>query len=69
MRLIDLYWLVAPDVKHVGFAAPLDFILPIGLGSLCLSLFLNELKKRPFFVLYDPNLPETNVHLTEAKHA
>lgn len=69
MRLIDLYWLIAPDVKHVGFAAPLDFILPIGLGSLCLSLYLNELKKRPFFVLYDPNLPETNVHLTEAKHA
>ena len=69
MRFIDLYWLIAPGVSHVGFAAPLDFILPIGLGSLCLSLFLNELKKRPFFVLYDPNLPETNVHLTEAKHA
>jgi hypothetical protein len=69
MRLIDLYWLIAPDIKHVGFAAPLDFILPIGLGALCLSLYLNELKKRPFFVLYDPNLPETNVHLTEAKHA
>jgi hypothetical protein len=70
MRLIDLYWIIAPGVGHVGFAAPLDFILPIGLGSLCLSLYLNELKKRPFFVLYDPNLPETNVHLAEAtKHA
>jgi hypothetical protein len=69
MRIIDLYWIIAPGVGHVGFAAPLDFILPIGLGSLCFSLFLNELKKRPFFVLYDPNLPETNVHLTEAKHA
>jgi len=70
MRLVDLYWLIAPGVAHVGFAAPLDFILPIGLGSLMFSLFLNELKKRPFFVLYDPNLPETNVHLAEAgKHA
>jgi hypothetical protein len=69
MRLLDLYWIIAPGGPHIGFAAPLDFILPIGLGSLCFSLFLNELKKRPFFVLYDPNLPETNVHLTEAKHA
>jgi hypothetical protein len=70
MRLIDLYWIIAPGRPHIGFAAPLDFILPIGLISLCFSLFLNELKKRPFFVLYDPNLPETNVHLAEAgKHA
>ncbi len=71
MRLIDLYWLVGPEFHKEGFKVhALDLLLPLGLGSLCLSLYLNELKKRPLFVLYDPNLPETNVHLAEApKHA
>ena len=73
MRLVDLFWLIGPDIQkdHQGLSIHwLDFLLPIGLGSLCLSLFLNELKKRPFTVLYDPNLPERNVALTESpKHA
>jgi hypothetical protein len=73
MRLVDLFWLIAPEfhTDKQGFLIHwLDLLLPIGLGSLCLSLFLNELKKRPFTVLYDPNLPEKNVVLSEApKHA
>ena len=71
MRLVDLFWLIGPELHQKGFHInSLDFILPLGLGSLCLSLFLNELKKHPFAVLYDPNLPERDVHLTEApKHA
>jgi hypothetical protein len=71
MRLVDLFWLVAPEFYKKGFSVHmLDLILPVGLGSLCLSLFLNELKKRPFVVLYDPNLPERDAILSEApKHA
>jgi hypothetical protein len=71
MRLVDLFWLIAPEFYKKGFNVHLlDFILPVGLGSLCLSLFLNELKKRPLVVLYDPNLPERDAILSEApKHA
>jgi hypothetical protein len=71
MRLVDLFWLIGPELNAKGFHIHvLDFILPIGLASLFLSLFLNEVKKRPFVVLYDPNLPERDAILSEApKHA
>ncbi|HSE42531.1 MAG TPA: hypothetical protein VLH08_17320 [Acidobacteriota bacterium] len=73
MRLVDLFWLIGPDIQRdqQGFFVHwLDLFLPIGLGSLYLSFYLNELRKLPFVVLYDPNLPEKNVVLSEApKHA
>lgn len=58
MRLVDLYWLLAPDFHQEGFAIHfLDVLLPLGLGAIWLSAFFNQLSSRPIVVIHDPNLP------------
>jgi hypothetical protein len=59
MRLVDLFWMVAPEFHPNGLNVHyLDFLLPIGLGGIWLALFLWQLKKRPLLPMNDPNLPE-----------
>ena len=63
MRLVDLYWLVAPEFHPNGLHLHyLDFLLPIGLGGIWVALFLWQLKKRPLLAFNDPNLPEAHAH-------
>lgn len=58
MRLVDLYWLIAPDFHQEGFDINLlDVLLPLGLGAIWLSTFLHQLNSRPIVVIHDPNLP------------
>ena len=48
MRLVDLYWLVAPSFRKTGLRYQLDgFHAPIGLVGLWLAYFLFQLEKRP----------------------
>jgi hypothetical protein len=69
MRVVDLFWTVAPSVKaaegHGAEAAQgagailgyvLCFVLPIGIGGLWLWYFLGELRKRPLLPLGDEGL-------------
>lgn len=58
MRLVDLYWVLGPDLHQEGFAIHfLDLFLPLGLGAIWLSSFLHQLNSRPIVVIHDPNLP------------
>jgi hypothetical protein len=67
VRLLDLFWLVAPDLQaghggegaHHGFAIHwLDFVAPIGMGGLWLAAFARELRGRPLLPLGEPELTE-----------
>jgi hypothetical protein len=64
MRLVDLYWLVAPD--FVKGSSPggswLDVAAPLGVIGLWLAYFLAQLEKRPLMPLGDPQLKEALEH-------
>lgn len=56
-RLVDIYWLIAPEFHHGKFHLHLlDILAPIGLGGVWLWLFFQQLKKRPLLPVGDPEL-------------
>jgi hypothetical protein len=63
MRLVDLFWLSAPEFQQNGISvSPLDVILPIGVGGIWLWMFFKQLASRPMVPLHDPNLMEEGHH-------
>jgi hypothetical protein len=62
LRLVDLYWLIGPDLHGHGAAGfhlhYLDFATPVMLGGIWMSLFTRELKSRPLLTPGDPELQE-----------
>lgn len=60
VRLVDLYWLVAPDLHHDGGFHPswMDVAAPIGIGGIWLYWFARELRSRPLLPLHEPDLEE-----------
>ena len=58
MRLVDLFWMVAP-VFHASALTIhwLDIVAPIGVGGVWFFLFLRELRNRPILAPNDPKLP------------
>jgi hypothetical protein len=60
VRLIDLFWLIAPELHRDGFALSwLDLLLPVSLGCIWLACFIWQLRGRPLLPLHDPQFPET----------
>jgi hypothetical protein len=59
-RLVDLYWLVAPDLRHDGafHASWMDVAAPIGVGGVWLYWFARELRARPLLPRHEPDLEE-----------
>lgn len=65
MRLVDLFWLIAPKFSAGHFSLSwTDVVAPIGVGGLWLAFFLWQLKQRPLIPFNDPQLPE----VIEARH-
>jgi len=64
VRLLDLYWLLGPDlVGHGHHAVPfrphwLDLVAPIGLGATWLYFYLGQLQSRPILPLSEPAVAE-----------
>ena len=66
MRLVDLFWMIAPSFIHEHFHISwMDLVAPIGIGGLWLAFFARELSRRPLIPINDP-LYET---VLEQKHA
>ncbi|HSS21865.1 MAG TPA: hypothetical protein VLL54_17460 [Pyrinomonadaceae bacterium] len=66
MRLIDLFWVLAPNFTHEHFSVSLlDLAAPIGMGGLWLATFTWALQQRALIPINDP-LYET---VLEQKHA
>ncbi len=64
MRLVDLYWLVAPDFAKASSPGGswLDLAAPLGVIGIWLAYFLAQLEKRPLMPLGDPHLEEALEH-------
>ena len=65
MRLVDLYWLIAPEFYSKGInlsVAWMDLVAPIGLGGIWLWFFAWQLKKRPLMPFNDPYLEHAIEH-------
>ena len=62
IRLLDLYWLLAPDLlshgrKSVPFTLHwLDVVAPVGLGAAWLSFVLGQLRSRPILPVGEPEV-------------
>jgi hypothetical protein len=59
MRVVDLFWLVAPEFRPQGLT--IDWFDPVTVVGLCgvwLALFIRELKARPMLPLRDPHLAD-----------
>ena len=62
MRSVDLFWHIMPafyDTVHIHW---LDFLMPIGMGGIWLSLFIRQLKRKPLVALHDPRFQEAPAH-------
>ncbi len=64
MRLVDVYWWVAPAYSYDPATSWLYLTAPIGVGGLWVWFFLWQLKRRPYLPLHDPKLPT----LPEVEH-
>jgi hypothetical protein len=59
VRLIDLFWLIAPEFHQDGIAVSwLDLVLPLTLGSVWLGCFVRQLRGRAILPVHDPEFDE-----------
>ncbi len=64
LRLVDLFWLVAPDLQGHGSESHglavhgLDVVTPIALGGIWLAFFAQQLRSRPLLPVGDPEMRE-----------
>jgi hypothetical protein len=59
VRLIDLFWLIAPELHREGFAVSwLDVVLPFSLGAIWLGCFVRQLRGRAIVPIHDPQFRE-----------
>lgn len=62
MQLVDLYWLIGPDLAGHGAGAPplhvhwLDLATTLGLGGLWLNLFARQARGRPLLPVGEPEV-------------
>ncbi len=55
MRMIDLFWMIAPEFSPEGFHVSwMDIVAPIGMGGLWLAVFAWQLSKRSLIPINDP---------------
>jgi hypothetical protein len=58
MRLVDMFWMLMPEVRREGLAFHwLDFVAPIGIGGLWIACFIWMLKRQPLLPLNDHRDP------------
>jgi hypothetical protein len=58
-RLIDLFWLIAPEFhRHGIFVSWMDIVLPLTLTSIWLGCFLWQLRGRALLPVHDPQFEE-----------
>ncbi len=58
-RLLDLFWLIAPEFHTSGIVVSwLDILLPLSIGALWLGCFVAQLRGRPILPVHDPQFDE-----------
>lgn len=60
VRLVDLFWLIAPEFhKHGVSVSWLDILLPVSMAALWLGCFIWQLRGRAILPVFDPEFEET----------
>ncbi|MBI4487135.1 MAG: hypothetical protein HY655_14115 [Acidobacteria bacterium] len=60
VRLLDLFWLIAPEFHPRGISVSwLDIVLPLSLGGIWTGCFIWQLRGRAILPLHDPEFDET----------
>jgi hypothetical protein len=58
-RLIDLFWLTAPEFHHDGLSISwMDIVLPVALIGIWAGTFLGQLRNRALLPIHDPQFDE-----------
>ena len=64
-RVLDLFWLIAPEIEHEGgqisLAGALSWqflVLPASLVALWVGLYMMQLRQRPLLPVNDPQFDE-----------
>jgi hypothetical protein len=58
-RLLDLFWLIAPEFHTRGISVSwLDIVLPLALGAIWLGCFIWQLRGRAILPVHDPQFAE-----------
>jgi len=66
LRVVDLYWLVAPEFHRHGVAVSwLDLMLPFSLSAIWLGCFVWQLRGRAILPVHDPQFDEALGRLIE----
>jgi hypothetical protein len=64
VRLVDLFWLVAPEFHRDGVVVSwMDVLLPLSLGALWLGCFIAQLRRRTILPTHDPEFEEALGHI------
>jgi hypothetical protein len=64
VRLVDLYWLIGPELHRTGVSVSvLDVLLPVSLFTFWLGFFVYQLRRRPLLPLHDPQFEESLGHI------
>jgi hypothetical protein len=58
-RLLDLFWLIAPETHHDGLSVSwMDIVIPVTLFALFVGLYMQQLRQRPLLPVNDPQFEE-----------
>lgn len=58
-RLLDLFWLIAPETHHDGLTISwMDLVVPATLFALWVGVYMQQLRKRPLLPVHDPQFDE-----------
>jgi hypothetical protein len=66
-RLVDLYWLIAPEFHRDGISVSwLDIVVPASLGAIWLGCFVWQLRGRALLPVHDPEFDEALGRIIES---
>lgn len=58
-RLLDLFWLIAPETHHDGLVISwMDLVIPATLFALWVGLYMQQLRTRALLPIHDPQFQE-----------
>ncbi len=59
VRIIDMFWLIAPDFHHDGFSVSwMDVVIPVSLFLFWLGFYFQQLRGRALLPVHDPQFEE-----------
>ena len=69
VRLIDLFWLIAPEFHQTGLSVSwMDIVVPLTFGSIWLGCFIWQMRGRAILPLHDPQFEQALGRIASEAH-